>query len=156
MLYSLACKGQAPSVLNKVNEHGVPMRAILATLAVLLLAVLLNYLLPARVFGMMMSILSFNTVWTWTMVLLAHYSFRRQMRLRGEVPQGFRLRWWPFTGIVCLAFFAFVVVMLGVNPDTRVALYVGAAWIALLTVAYKLFGIRQHMALSEKQLPEAA
>lgn len=156
MLYSLASKGQAPAVLNKVNSHGVPMRAILATLAVLLFAVLLNYLLPAKVFGMMMSILSFNTVWTWTMVLLAHYSFRRRMRLNGEAPAGFRLRWWPFTGIVCLAFLGFVVVMLGVSPDTRVALYVGAAWIALLTVAYKLCSIRQRMVLSEKLAPEAA
>ena len=152
MLYSLAGKGQAPAALGKVNAHGVPLRAILATLAVLLLAVLLNYLLPAKVFGMMMSILSFNTVWTWSMVLLAHYSFRRRMRLRGEAPSGFRLRWWPFTGVLCLAFFAFVLVMLGVSPDTRVALYVGVAWIALLSAAYKLFGVHGRMAA----LPAAA
>lgn len=156
MLYSLASKGQAPAALAEVNGQGVPMRAILATLAVLLLAVLLNYLLPARVFGMMMSILSFNTVWTWTMVLLAHYSFRRQLRLKGEEPSGFRLRWWPFTGILCLAFFAFVIVMLGVNPDTRVALYVGVAWIALLSVAYKLCGVRQRMQLRDNMAAEAA
>ena len=145
MLYSLATKGQAPSAFGSVNEHGVPLRAILATLAVLLLAVVLNYLLPAKVFGMMMSILSFNTVWTWTMVLVAHYSFRRRMRLNGESPSGFRLRWWPFTGLLCLAFFAFVLVMLGVSPDTRVALYVGVAWIALLSVAYKLFGVHARL-----------
>jgi L-asparagine transporter-like permease len=156
MLYSLACKGQAPAAFNQVSGQGVPVRAILATLAVLLLAVLLNYLLPAKVFGMMMSILSFNTVWTWTMVLLAHFSFRRRMRERGEAPSGFRLRWWPFSGIVCLAFFAFVVVMLGVNPDTRVALYVGAAWIALLSVAYVLCGVRQRMVLREKPVAETA
>ncbi|ULU24875.1 amino acid permease [Dyella terrae] len=156
MLYSLACKGQAPAGLGGVNGQGVPVRAILATLAVLLLAVLLNYLVPAKVFGMMMSILSFNTVWTWTMVLLAHYSFRRQMRLKGEEPSGFRLRWWPFSGIVCLAFFAFVVVMLGVNPDTRVALYVGAAWIALLSITYYLCGVRDRMLRVEKTVAEAA
>lgn len=145
MLYSLACKGQAPAALGHVNEQGVPVRAILATLAVLLLAVLLNYLLPAKVFGMMMSILSFNTVWTWTMVLLAHYSFRRQLRARGEAATGFRLRWWPVTGFVCLAFLAFVVVMLGVNPETRVALYVGAAWLVLLTAAYVLLDVPRYM-----------
>ncbi|PXV58337.1 amino acid/polyamine/organocation transporter, APC superfamily [Dyella jiangningensis] len=156
MLYSLACKGQAPAALGQVNGQGVPVRAILATLAVLLLAVLLNYLLPAKVFGMMMSILSFNTVWTWTMVLLAHYSFRRQLRERGEAPSGFRLRWWPFSGIVCLAFFGFVVVMLGVNSETRVALYVGAAWIFLLSIAYHLCGVHQRMLRMEPPVAEGA
>ncbi|WP_199096592.1 amino acid permease [Dyella sp. ASV21] len=152
MLFSLAGKGQAPAVFNRVNEQGVPVRAILATLAVLLLAVLFNYLLPTKVFGMMMSILSFNTVWTWSMVLLAHYSFRRRLRERGEKPAGFRLRWWPFTGIVCLAFLGFVVVMLGVSPDTRVALYVGAGWIALLSVAYKVFDVRHRIMAGERAM----
>ncbi|WP_243041626.1 amino acid permease [Dyella sedimenti] len=143
MLYSLADKGQAPAALARVNAQGVPMHAILGTLAVLLFAVLLNYLLPARVFGVMMSILSFNTVWTWTMVLLAHYGFRRRLQREGRPPTGFRLRWWPLSGVVCLAFLGFVVVMLGISPDTRVALYVGAAWIALLALSYRWGGWRQ-------------
>jgi L-asparagine transporter-like permease len=103
----------------------------------------------------MMSILSFNTVWTWSMVLLAHYSFRRQLRQRGEAPAAFRLRWWPFTGVLCLAFLGFVVVMLGVSPDTRVALYVGAAWIALLSVTYKVFGVHRRIVMQDA-LPAAA
>jgi AAT family amino acid transporter len=152
MLYSLASKGQAPAVLNKVNEQGVPLRAILVTLAVLLFAVLLNYLLPAKVFGMMMSILSFNTVWTWTMVLLAHFSFRRRQRAAGVAPSGFRLRAWPITSVICLAFLGFVLFMLGYSPDTRVALYVGVAWIALLSMAYTWFGVRQRMHDSEALL----
>ncbi len=46
---------------------------------------------------------------------------------------------------MCLAFLAFVLVMLGYSPDTRVALYVGVAWVALLTVAYKVFGVGRNM-----------
>ncbi len=42
--------------------------------------------------------------------------------------------------------------MLGVSPDTRVALYVGVAWIALLSVAYRLCGVHDRMAA----LPAAA
>jgi L-asparagine transporter-like permease len=143
MLYSLACKGQAPAALARVSAHGVPIRGVLVTLACLVFGVLLNYLLPERIFGMMMSILSFNTVWTWSMVLIAHFSFRRRF---GKT--AFPLRGWPFTSALCLAFFLFVVVMLGYNPDTRVALSVGAAWVALLTVAYYLFGIGRRMSLA--------
>ena len=57
----------------------------------------------------------------------------------------FRLRVWPLSSVLCLAFLAFVWVMLGYSPDTRVALYVGVAWIALLTVAYYAFGIERRM-----------
>ncbi|HTV85699.1 MAG TPA: amino acid permease [Dyella sp.] len=144
MLYSLSHKGQAPALFGKVNEHGVPTRSVLACLACLVVGVLLNYLLPQSIFATMMSILSFNTVWTWVMVLIAHFSFRRRY---GKT--GFPLRIWPLSSVACLAFLLFVVVMLGYSPDTRVALYVGAAWVVLLTVAYVVFGIGRRMSLAD-------
>lgn len=140
MLYGLAIRGQAPHALQRVNTHGVPLRAVLVTLLCLVFGVVLNYLLPQRIFAMMMSILSFNTVWTWMMVLIAHYSYRRK-----HVASGFYLRWWPLSGLVCLAFLTFVLFMLGWSPDTRVALYVGAGWVVLLSLAYKLFGVGKRM-----------
>jgi L-asparagine transporter-like permease len=143
MLYSLSNKGQAPAVLGKVSEHGVPIRGVLVTLACLVFGVLLNYLLPGRIFEVMMSILSFNTVWTWSMVLIAHFSFRRRF---GKT--AFPLRGWPLTSGICLAFLMFVLVMLGYSPDTRVALYVGAVWVLLLSVAYWGFGIGRRMNLA--------
>ena len=144
MLYSLAHKRQAPAALGKVNEHGVPTRSVLACLACLVLGVLLNYLLPGRIFAVMMSILSFNTVWTWTMVLIAHFSFRRRY---GKTT--FPLRAWPLSSVVCVAFLMFVLVMLGYSPDTRVALYVGAAWVVLLSVAYLAFGVGRRMSVAD-------
>ena len=143
MLYSLSNKGQAPAVLGKVSAHGVPIRGVLVTLACLVFGVVLNYLLPGRIFEVMMSILSFNTVWTWSMVLIAHFSFRRRF---GKTT--FPLRGWPFTSAICLAFLMFVLVMLGYSPDTRVALYVGAVWVLLLSVAYWVFGIGRRMSLA--------
>lgn len=136
MLQSLASKGHAPAAFAQVNPHGVPLRSVLVTLACLVVGVFLNYVLPERIFAMMMSVLAFNTVWTWAMVLIAHFSFRRQ-----HGATAFPLRWWPFTSVVCLAFLAFVVVMLGYSPDTRVALYVGATWVVLLTVVWFGFGV---------------
>ncbi|OOG65006.1 amino acid permease [Rhodanobacter sp. B04] len=141
MLYSLSTKRQAPAGLQQLSRHGVPVRGVLVTMACLMLGVLLNYLVPERIFGMMMSILAFNTVWTWGMVLIAHWRFRR----RQTTALPFQLRWWPLSSVVCLAFLAFVLVMLGYSADTRVALYVGVAWVLLLTVAYKLFGVDRRL-----------
>ncbi len=147
MLYSLATKGQAPAFLDKVSEHGVPVRGVLLTLACLVFGVLLNYLVPERIFAMMMSILAFNTVWTWAMVLIAHFSFRRR---HGATT--FALRAWPASSVVCLLFLGFVVFMLGYSPDTRVALYVGAAWIVLLSLAYHFLGIGERMRALEPRV----
>ena len=141
MLHSLASKGQAPAAMGRLSAHGVPVRGVLVTLVFLLLGVLMNYLIPGRIFGMMMSILAFNTVWTWGMELVAHWRFRRQQPL----PLAFRLRWFPLSSVICLAFLAFVLVMLGYSADTRVALYVGVIWLALLTVGYRVGGIGQRM-----------
>lgn len=143
MLHSLASKGQAPASMGRTSAHGVPVRGVLVTMAFLLLGVLMNYLVPGRIFGMMMSILAFNTVWTWGMVLLAHWRFRR---LQAK-PLAFRLRVWPLSSVLCLAFLGFVWVMLAYSPDTRVAIYVGVAWLALLTAAYYGFGIERRMRL---------
>jgi AAT family amino acid transporter len=141
MLHSLAIKGQAPVAMGRLSASGVPVRGVLVTIFFLLLGVLLNYLVPERIFGMIMSILAFNTVWTWGTVLVAHWRFRRQ---QGTVLP-FRLRVWPASSVLALAFLAFVLVMLGYSADTRVALYVGVAWVAVLTIAYRLFGIDRRM-----------
>jgi AAT family amino acid transporter len=141
MLHSLAIKGQAPVAMGRLSASGVPVRGVLVTIFFLLLGVLLNYLVPERIFGMIMSILAFNTVWTWGTVLVAHWRFRRQQ----VAPLPFRLRVWPASSVLALAFLAFVLVMLGYSADTRVALYVGVAWVALLTIAYRLFGIDRRM-----------
>jgi AAT family amino acid transporter len=141
MLHSLAIKGQAPAAMGRLSTSGVPVRGVVVTIFFLLLGVLMNYLVPERIFGMIMSILAFNTVWTWGTVLVAHWRFHR----RQPQPLPFRLRLWPFSSLLALAFLAFVLVMLGYSPDTRVALYVGVAWVALLTVAYWLFGVGRRM-----------
>ncbi|KRE88403.1 amino acid permease [Frateuria sp. Soil773] len=145
MLYSLSDKGQAPAAMRRLSRQGVPVRGVLVTLACLMVGVLLNYLVPERIFGMIMSILAFNTVWTWGMVLVAHWRFRRKQ----ATPLPFRLRLFPLSSVVCLAFLAFVLVMLGYSADTRVALYVGVAWLGLLSLAYQLSGVRQRMALAD-------
>jgi amino acid transporter, AAT family len=77
------------------------------------------------------------------MVLIAHFSFRRR-----HGATAFPLRVWPVSSVICLAFLTFVLVMLGYNPETRVALYVGFAWVLLLSIAYVLFGVARRMSVA--------
>ena len=50
MLYTLAQFGQAPKAFGKVNRSHVPAAGITASVAVMLLGVVLNYFIPEQVF----------------------------------------------------------------------------------------------------------
>jgi histidine transporter len=61
--------------------------------------------------------------------------------------------------VLTIAFMALVIGILGAFEDTRVALYVGAAWLGLLVLAYRLW-VRGHgraraeLADETSQLPQ--
>ena len=139
MLYGLAQQGQAPSSFARISRNGVPWMTV-ATMGVVLLAgVVLNALLPESLFTIIASIATFATVWVWLMILLSHIAMKREIKRLGLPASEFGTPFWPFASYAALAFMAFIVVLLGVMPGTRVALVVGAVWIVLLFVAYRLW-----------------
>jgi histidine transporter len=139
MLYGLAQQGQAPNSFAKVSRHGVPWMTVATMGAVLLAGVVLNALLPEDLFKIIASIATFATVWVWLMILLSHIAMKREIKRRGLPASEFGVPFWPAASYAALAFMAFIVVLLGIMPDTRVALVVGAVWIGLLFVAYRLW-----------------
>jgi AAT family amino acid transporter/D-serine/D-alanine/glycine transporter len=54
-----------------------------------------------------------------------------------ELPEvSYKLPGAPITNWLVLLFLALIVVMLGMDKDTRVALYVAPVWFGLLTIGY--------------------
>ncbi len=137
MLYSLAVQGQAPRAFAKVDRNGVPRRAVLVSMAALLGGVALNYLVPEKVFVWVTSISTFGAVWTWAVILVAQMQFRRSLSPAQRKALAFRMPFWPYGSWIALAFLAGVVALMAYFPDTRVALYVGPAWLLLLVVLYR-------------------
>ena len=139
MLYALAGKGLAPRAFTRVSSNGVPWMTVLVMACVLVAGVVLNALLPESLFLMIASLATFATVWVWVMILASYLAMRREMgrtsakRNAFEVPGGTAAAW------AALVFMAFVVVLLAISDQTRIALYVGAGWLVLLGVGYKLF-----------------
>ncbi len=43
---------------------------------------------------------------------------------------------WPLAPILTILFMAFIIAVLGYFPATRIAMYVGLAWVALMTLAW--------------------
>lgn len=136
MLFGLAHQGHAPQAFAKVSRNGVPLLTAAIMGCTLLVGVVLNAVIPQKAFLVIASIASFATVWVWIMILLAHIAMKREHAREGATPSPFPVPWWPLASYAAVAFMGFVLVLLGFFQDTRAALYVGAAWIVLLVIAY--------------------
>ncbi len=52
---------------------------VLVMVAVLLVGVVLNYVIPDDVFVVIASIATFATIWVWLMILLSQFAMRKKM-----------------------------------------------------------------------------
>jgi proline-specific permease ProY len=142
MLHGMAQQGHAPKMFQKVSNRGIPWVTVLVMMLAMLIAVYLNYLMPEKVFLVIASLATFATVWVWIMILLSQIAFRRKIgkeeagKLQFAMPGGSATAWF---GVL---FLAFIIGLIGYFPDTRVSLYVGFAWIALLLLAWPL--VKKH------------
>lgn len=136
MLFNLANHGEAPEKFGKLTKNGVPGFAILASAAALLIGVVLNYIVPAKVFAWVTSIATFGAIWTWAIILLSQIRYRKSLKANEVEKLKYKLPLFPFTSYLSLAFLAFVIVLMAFSPDTRVALFIGPLWLGLLTAFY--------------------
>ncbi|CNI22600.1 amino acid permease [Yersinia pekkanenii] len=136
MMYGMAQEGLAPKCFSRLTRNGVPWMTILVMAIALLCGVVLNYLIPKNVFLIIASIATFATVWVWLMILLSQVAMRRSMSKANIARLAFRVPFWPVAPILTIIFMAFIIAVLGYFPDTRIALYVGLAWVALMTLAW--------------------
>ena len=136
MLFNLAEQRQAPASFKRISGTGVPSKAIIFSAALLLVGVLLNYLVPEKVFIWVTSISTFGAVWTWGIILLSQLKFRKTLT-KGEVSRlSYKALFYPFGSYLVLAFLLLVLGLMAYFPDTRVALIVGPIWILGLVFSY--------------------
>ncbi|MGJ7902094.1 amino acid permease [Lysobacter sp. 1R34A] len=143
MLYNLAQQKQAPAFFANTSPGGVPRAAILVSVVALLFGVLLNYLAPKEVFVWVTSISTFGAIWTWAVILVSHMRFRKALSAEERARLAFRMPMYPVASWVALAFLVLVVGLMAYFPDTRVALYVGPAFLILLVVLYYAVGFHK-------------
>ncbi|MGG3987966.1 amino acid permease [Bacillus smithii] len=146
MLYTLANEGKAPKKLKELNDQSVPAPALITSTLVLLIGVLLNYWLPDQVFTLVTSISTICFIWVWGVILIAHLRFRK---LKPEEAEkiSFKMPFAPVSNWIVLTFFVFILVVLGLADDTRVALFVTPVWFILLAIAYGITKRKQKGAL---------
>ena len=144
MMYGMANNGQAPAGFARLSRFGVPWMTVLVMSAALLLGVLLNYLAPKNLFLILAAVVTFSIVWVWLMILLSQVLMRRSMSAQDVAELQFPVPFWPMGPACAIVFMLFIFAVLAWFPDTRIALYVGIAWLGLLSVGYWLCLARPH------------
>lgn len=136
MLFNLAQQKEAPARYSKLTKGGVPGAAVLASAVALLIGVVLNYVVPAKVFTWVTSIATFGAVWTWAVILLSQMRWRTSLSETEQKQLTFKMPWFPYSSYATLVFLAGVVGLMAFDPDTRIALLVGPVWFAILIAFY--------------------
>ncbi|MFJ8066465.1 amino acid permease [Psychrobacillus sp. NPDC096426] len=136
MLFNLAEQKQASPSFKRINGAGVPARAVLFSALLLLVGVLLNYLVPEKVFIWVTSISTFGAVWTWGIILLSQLNFRKRLSKSEVSKLTYKALFYPIGSYLALAFLILVLGLMAYFPDTRIALMVGPIWIISLVFMY--------------------
>ncbi|GAA1521864.1 amino acid permease [Brevibacterium permense] len=156
MLHGLAEQGQAPRSFARTSRNGVPVMTVITMIVALLAGVVLNYLYPDQALFLLGALATFATLLVWLIVLAAHLRMKRVIAEEARPPSEFPVPLWPVGSWITVAFIIFVVVMVGIVPDSRPALWVGLLWVAALWLCYLAFvrgeGRRPHE-LSDRTEP---
>lgn len=143
MLRAMADQRHAHAALSRTNRHNVPVAGLSVTLVMLMGGVLLNYLVPERVFMLLANSVVVLLVWVWCIILVTHIRFRRAMVRQGKPFNGFRLPLAPWSNIVGLLFQGFIVYLIGSDPSSRPVLATAPLWFGAMIVAWFIIEARQ-------------
>ena len=139
MLYGLASQGNAPKILTALTRNGVPMVGIFISSGITLIAVVLNYLFPGKVFMYLVSIAVAAVLVSWFIIIVTHLKFRKaKARLGQDKDLHFKSIGYPIINYLCIVFLIFIAFMMYQIPDTRNALYILPLWIIILAIGYVL------------------
>ena len=136
MVFSLSRRGDAPAFLSGTTRRGVPAAAIWASTAFGFLAVVGNYVMPARIFELLLATSGALALVIYFIIALSQVSTRRRLDAEGVHPP---VRMWlfPWLTYATMAFIAAVLLLMLVLEGQRVQLGLSAG----LTLAVLLVGV---------------
>jgi amino acid transporter, AAT family len=137
MLYNLSLQNNGPKYFGKLNKNGNPRRGILFSSLFLLVAVVLNYFVPEKVFIYISSVATVAVITSWTIILITQLKFRQSKTKKDIEKLAFKMPLYPVSTYLALAFLALVIVLMAFIEGMRIALVVAPIWFVILYIGYK-------------------
>ncbi|KGR77351.1 amino acid permease [Ureibacillus sinduriensis] len=115
MLWQLAVDGKAPKIFAKLSKRGIPVYALLATLAVGCLAFLSSFFGDGVVYMWLLNASGLSGFIAWVGIAISHYRFRKAYVIQGHdvnlLP--YKARFYPFGPLFALI--VCIIVIVGQN-----------------------------------------
>jgi L-asparagine transporter-like permease len=131
MMFSLARSGYAPASWGKLSGRGTPVRALAISAAGLGLALLISVLAPDSAFVFLFGISLFGGLYAWLIIFITHVMFRYRRNVK----------WSPVQSIASVIGAVAIIAILLTTwwvAGMRITLIAGVAWLAILTVAFRI------------------
>ncbi|MFJ2236760.1 amino acid permease [Streptomyces sp. NPDC087859] len=153
MLRTLADSGEAPKAFNKLSVTKTPALAITVSVLFMGIGVVLNYIVPEKAFGYVVSVATAAGIWTWLMILISHVRYRRAVEA-GRLPaSSFPAPGGSKGSYVAIVFLLFVTGLIAYDSESRVCLYVMAGWAVALGIGWAVLKARNPQ-IAERREPE--
>jgi len=144
MLFSLGCSGYGPRWLGMVSRNGVPHRALLASTAGIIAAILLVLFAPKNAFLKLYGAAVAGMLFVWLIILSTHLGFRKVVPRQLLLSSPMRLGWHPLFTLVGIA------LLVGISATTFFV--EGLEWsvptfvvfLGLISLAYALAEPEKH------------
>ncbi|MFG1175241.1 D-serine/D-alanine/glycine transporter [Erwiniaceae bacterium CAU 1747] len=139
MLYGLSQQGVAHRRFGVLSSRAVPTTGLFFSCFCLLGGVALIYLIPnvMTVFTLVTTVSAILFMFVWTIILCSYLAYRKKHPQR-HAESSYKMPLGKFMCWVCMVFFAFVLVLLTLEQDTRQALMVTPLWFLMLAVGWFL------------------
>lgn len=126
MVWSLAKEDMIPKVLGKTNFHGVPVFAVLFSMAGSLLALLSSVVAASTVYLVLVAVSGLATLVVWLSVAVCHIRFRRRWIAEGHSADEltYKAPWYPFAPWAAIVMCIGVLVLVAIDPAERVTLLI--------------------------------
>lgn len=140
LLWSMANEGMAPKIFGRLSKRKVPFNALLFTILFSLLSLLTSVMEADTVFVLLMSIAGISVTISWMGIATSQLMFRHKYLRDGGALENlsFKVPFYPFVPIFCIAFCLMILAFLAFDPTQRVGLYYGVGFFIACMVFYKL------------------
>ncbi|ELT4632225.1 amino acid permease [Acinetobacter baumannii] len=150
MLHGLAEQGNAPAILKKVNSRGIPVPAAIVSASITAVCVVVNYLIPGQAFQLFMMLVVAALVINWLMISVTHLKFTKAMKLQKRQTK-FQSILSPWSNYLTISFVCFILIIMAMTPDMRLAVILGPIWLAVLAIMYSFKYRKKMVAMPEVQ-----
>ena len=117
ILRSMSLNGSAPKFAGRISANGVPYGGIVITSVVAAVGVVLNAIVPAQAFEIVLNFAAIGIIASWGMIMLCHIALVKKSD-RGQLQRpSFRMPFAPYSSWFVLVALVFIVVLMAFdNP----------------------------------------